>query len=173
MHVMMLLRFLNLLKAFLHVKVSQKQLHDKIRRLKQKYKNNKEKIEDGQTLDFSRSDEEKLFMLSLKIWGSENKEKKQGEEEDFWSMYPRLNESLKLDQFSEYTLPGYGANYIKQKLPGYGANYIKQKLSCIGNSKAEELEEKWRKLQVAETQFKLMKARLIEEQTELILKSIS
>ncbi|KAF2295852.1 hypothetical protein GH714_034550 [Hevea brasiliensis] len=90
---------------------------------------------------------------------SETKEK--AEEEDFWSMYPRLNESLKLEQFSEYTLPDSGINFIEERL------------SSIGNLKAKELEEKWKKLQVAETELKLVKEKLIQQQTELILNLIS
>eukprot|EP00257_Ricinus_communis_P021570 XP_015581094.1 glutamic acid-rich protein [Ricinus communis] len=81
---------------------------------------------------------------------------KKTEEKDFWSMYPRLDESLKLEHFSAYTL----------------LSSVKQSLSCIGNSKAEELEEKWRKLQAAETKVKLMRAQLIQEQKKIILNSL-
>uniref|UniRef100_A0A2C9VK95 Uncharacterized protein n=1 Tax=Manihot esculenta TaxID=3983 RepID=A0A2C9VK95_MANES len=94
-----------------------------------------------------------------KISNSEAREKAEGE--DFWSKYPRLNESLKLEQFSEYTLPDSGVNIIKERL------------ISIGNLKAKELEDKWKKLQVAETEVKLMRANLIQQQTQLILDLIS
>uniref|UniRef100_A0A2C9VLL8 Uncharacterized protein n=1 Tax=Manihot esculenta TaxID=3983 RepID=A0A2C9VLL8_MANES len=93
------------------------------------------------------------------IINSEAKDKADGEE--LWSKYPRLNESLKLKQFSEYTLPDSGTNCVKESL------------SCIGNLKAKELEDKWKKLQAAETEVKLMRANLIQQQTQLILDLIS
>ncbi|XP_050224298.1 STOREKEEPER protein-like [Mercurialis annua] len=89
-------------------------------------------------------------------YSAEQEKVEEDKEDNFWSRYPCLNESMKMEQFSEFTL----------------SNFVKQRMCCIGSSKAKVLEEKWRKLQVAETQVKLLKAQLIQEQTEMILDAI-
>ncbi|KAJ4824155.1 hypothetical protein Tsubulata_033623 [Turnera subulata] len=82
------------------------------------------------------------------------------QDKNFDEAYPYLNESLKLDQFSQLTLPTFGASFLKKKL------------CSVEKSIAKDFEEKWRKLHIAEIEVQLMRATLIKEQTELILETI-
>eukprot|EP00262_Sarcandra_glabra_P013786 TRINITY_DN388_c1_g1_i1.p1 TRINITY_DN388_c1_g1~~TRINITY_DN388_c1_g1_i1.p1 ORF type:complete len:435 (+),score=127.89 TRINITY_DN388_c1_g1_i1:88-1392(+) len=59
------------IKGQLHVNVSNRQLNEKIRRLKKKFLNNAEKFKKGGALSFSKPHEQKTYEVSKKIWGGE------------------------------------------------------------------------------------------------------
>ncbi|CAI9783893.1 unnamed protein product [Fraxinus pennsylvanica] len=71
--------FHDFIKKNLHVDVTRTQLQNKIRRLKQKYENNKSKEKKGKERTFSKAHEQKAYDLSKKIWGSENDNEIEGE----------------------------------------------------------------------------------------------
>ncbi|KAM1512364.1 hypothetical protein PS1_024406 [Malus domestica] len=75
--------------------------------------------------------------------------------DDFWSKYPCLNGSLRTGncaQSSDLT------RLVIEKMP-----------SLIGSSKAKELEERWRALQLIEMDLSVKKLDLMQEQTKLVL----
>ncbi|CAA2934302.1 probable transcription factor At1g11510 [Olea europaea subsp. europaea] len=71
--------FHDFIKKNLHVDVTRTQLQNKIRRLKQKYENNKSKEKKGKERTFSKVHEQKAYDLSKMIWGSENDNGVEGE----------------------------------------------------------------------------------------------
>lgn len=71
--------FHDFIKKNLQVDVTRTQLQHKIRRLKKKYQNNKNKAKDGKDRTFSKSHEQKAYDLSKTVWGNEVGKKKGGE----------------------------------------------------------------------------------------------
>lgn len=63
--------FYEYVKDSISVSLTKSQLHEKIRRLKKKFKTNVEKWQNGEEPVFSKPHESKLFELSQKIWGGE------------------------------------------------------------------------------------------------------
>ena len=84
------------------------------------------------------------------------------DEEVFWSMYPRLKESMELE--------GTGSAYLTMSVPG--KSFLKERMSMIGSAKAKELEEKWRNLREEEVSLYLKRVDLIKEQAKAVLDSM-
>ncbi|XP_057460626.1 STOREKEEPER protein-like [Actinidia eriantha] len=82
------------------------------------------------------------------------------DEEVFWSMYPRLKESMELE----------GSAYLTMSVPG--KSFLKERMSMIGSAKAKELEEKWRNLREEEVSLYLKRVDLIKEQAKAVLDSM-
>ncbi|KAM7265330.1 hypothetical protein ACFE04_003013 [Oxalis oulophora] len=78
--------------------------------------------------------------------------------EKFWSSHPCLNHSLRLEEFSKYWDTSNDTNYAKGRL------------FSLGSAKADELEAKWRQLEMDEAELKLKRAQLVFEQTKLLYK---
>ncbi|XP_059661950.1 STOREKEEPER protein-like [Cornus florida] len=78
-------------------------------------------------------------------------------QEDFWSMFPRLRESLQSEKGSYLSLSESGTNFVKERM------------SLIGSKKAKKLEEKWSNLRADEVELYLKQVELIAEQTKLVL----
>ncbi|OVA13158.1 Protein of unknown function DUF573 [Macleaya cordata] len=77
-------------------------------------------------------------------------------EEKNWSLYPCLYESLRSNKNSTKV----------------GESLLKEGLSSIGESKAKELEQKWRKLQAAELEIHLKRVELEREQMMAVLNAL-
>ncbi|KAM1010135.1 hypothetical protein ACFX2I_045580 [Malus domestica] len=78
--------------------------------------------------------------------------------DDFWSKYPCLSGSLRTGNCaprSDLT------RLLTEKMP-----------SLVGSSKAKELEERWRALQLIEMDLSVKKLDLMQEQTKLVLDSM-
>ncbi|KAB2610591.1 mediator-associated protein 1-like [Pyrus ussuriensis x Pyrus communis] len=183
--------FLEFIKKDLQVDLSTDQLveklTDKIRRVKKKYQAG----EDGEDPVFSKPHELKCLDLWKKIWGSEgngidsnakggkrkpprknnkvNNDTKEvqknvgnggvkADPDDFCSKYRCMNGSLRAGNCaprSDLT------RLVIGKMP-----------SLIGSSKAKELEERWRVLQLIEMDLSVRKLDLMQEQTKLVLDSM-
>ncbi|KAA8526928.1 hypothetical protein F0562_008843 [Nyssa sinensis] len=150
----------------LNVNVCPLQLENKILELREKYMKIVEK--EGGEPKFLEPCDQEAFHLLKKIWGTESKhvdnlnefngEERQkslgaGQEPDL-AMYPFLKDSL---QFGNKSVP-----VVQESI-------VKVGLGMIGNSKAKELNEKWKMLQVEELEFYLKRVDLIREQTKLML----
>ncbi|PRQ52882.1 putative transcription factor GeBP family [Rosa chinensis] len=83
---------------------------------------------------------------------------KAAESDDFWSKYPSLSDSLQLANCSS-------------RWEGLERVMI-QKMPSIGSSKAKELDDRWRKLQVLEMELTVKKLDLMHEQAKLLLDGI-
>ncbi|KAA8526470.1 hypothetical protein F0562_008327 [Nyssa sinensis] len=168
--------FHDFLKKSLHVDVSKNQLTDKIRRLKKKYQNNAEKGEDPvfskphehKSFELSKmiwgggarksskvnnsaaspSPKEVAQELALQETPKASKGDINGSEEEFCSMYHRLNESLQSEKGSFLSLPESGRNFMMERL------------SLIGSAKAKELEEQWNNLRIDEIELYLKRLSL-------------
>ncbi|XAR55418.1 hypothetical protein NMG60_11035485 [Bertholletia excelsa] len=79
------------------------------------------------------------------------------EQEDFWSIHPRLFQSLELEKFPYLSMPEVGKNFIKESM------------ILIGSRKTKELEEKWKDLCMDEIALYLKRVELIQEQAKLVL----
>ncbi|XP_010275842.1 PREDICTED: STOREKEEPER protein-like [Nelumbo nucifera] len=190
--------FHEFIKKSLHVDVNKNQLADKIRRLRKKYKTNVGRGKGGQDPLFSKSHESKAFELSKKIWGFEDnaggnnqatddgkKGKKQkaenavgsaqvkvpssgeapnaaakADEELNCSMYPCLMESFRLGKITELARPDFGEGIVKEGL------------GLMGSSKVKELEERWRKLHMAEIEMHLKRVDLFRDQLKMLFDAL-
>ncbi|GFS31882.1 DNA-binding storekeeper protein-related transcriptional regulator [Actinidia rufa] len=82
------------------------------------------------------------------------------DEEVFWSMYPRLKESLELEESS----------YLTMSMPG--KSFLKERMSMIGSAKAKDLEEKWKNLREEEVSLYVKRVDLIKQQAKAVLDSM-
>ncbi|KAM5580742.1 STOREKEEPER protein [Rosa sericea] len=80
------------------------------------------------------------------------------EPDDFWSKHPSLSDSLRLGNCSS-------------RWEGL-ERVMSQKMPSIGSSKAKELDDRWRKLQVLEMELSVKKLDLMHEQAKLLLDGI-
>ncbi|XP_052177944.1 STOREKEEPER protein-like [Diospyros lotus] len=82
------------------------------------------------------------------------------DQRDFWSMYPMLGASLEMEK-------------CHLSLSEAGRNFIKENMSIIGDVKAKELEEKWKRLQADAAALFLKRLDLLSEQTKLFLDAVN
>lgn len=177
--------FHKFIKKKLQAEISKNQMYDKIRRLRKKY----EEKADSDDLAFPKPYDSKLFDLSKKIWGKmdEKKDKKivnsngnvkesneedlvmddasdeddNGEEDDgldsedmidaeggFQSKYPNLFLSFEVD--------------ARSLCPAGVISFVKENLDLIDSVKAGELEEKWKKIHMQETELYMNKIELLK-----------
>ncbi|PIN14923.1 hypothetical protein CDL12_12433 [Handroanthus impetiginosus] len=183
--------FHNFVKGKLKVDFSRDQLRTKINRMKKRFLNALKKGENGSVPVFSKPHEDMAFELSKKIWGGiqersknvvangnhedvkkdivkakkkiggDEKEivtkEKDGEKGDFWSKYPFLSIS-----FGKTV-----GNFPSLGMPEAGMGFIKERLSSIGDARAKELDEKWKKLIVEENEINYKMLTLMKEQIKM------
>ncbi|XP_022717434.1 GLABROUS1 enhancer-binding protein-like [Durio zibethinus] len=179
--------FHDFVKKSIHTDVSKAQLMYKVRRLRKKFENNAGKGKNGKDRIFSKPHEQKIFELSKTIWGREgitgNAEssaaKSNGKEKENSKTLVELNaeslfdkkvddrETMEVDKKQSKSLGN-----LFDKMIGVGGleeEVIKHGLDMIGGEKREALEEKWRKLQIAELELFLKRNELLKEQAKLML----
>ncbi|XVE52935.1 hypothetical protein DITRI_Ditri02bG0164200 [Diplodiscus trichospermus] len=180
--------FYDFVKKSIHTDVSKAQLLYKIRRLKKKFQNNVGKSKNGEDRKFSNPHELKSFELSKKIWAKEvitgkvessaakSDGKTKGNSEPSAEMKAELLSSpcRKVDGGEpnevEKSLMSWGALFDKSfAMGGFKDEVLKHGLEMIGGEKRAELEEKWRKLQIAELELFLKQNELVTKQIKLIL----
>lgn len=81
-------------------------------------------------------------------------EEPNGDLDDFWSRYPCFSESLNSEQFP---------------MPDFSVKYLKDTMKEIGNEKAKEMEDKWRKLREEELKLYIKRIDLVKEQATLVV----
>ncbi|KAJ0083080.1 hypothetical protein Patl1_10985 [Pistacia atlantica] len=161
--------FHDFIKKLLHVDVTKTQVMDKIRRLKKKYENNLGRGKKGEDRTFSKLHERQAYDLSKKLWGNEStsgvlesaaksngKSKKNQNQKG-----SRAKEGEKMDIDNDKK----GSLSLEEFV-------INQGLDMIGGAKKAELEERWKKLQIAQLQLFVERNDLIKEQTKFILEAM-
>ncbi|OAY24620.1 probable transcription factor At1g11510 [Manihot esculenta] len=192
--------FLDFIKSSLHFDVSLSQLKDKVWRLKKKFEKHVSKGKMGEDKTFSKAHDQKTFDLSKKIWGSEassgggvdlvlksnGKGRKNGNNSQKGKSLTALKAELgadiekeneKVDKMEVEMQSHSGKKHILQFdkrvcVAGTEDYVVHRGLDMLeGPAKKPEMEEKWRKLHVAELELFLKRNELIREQAKLMLAS--
>ncbi|XWS10772.1 hypothetical protein CRYUN_Cryun38cG0026600 [Craigia yunnanensis] len=181
--------FYDFVKKSIHTDVTKAQLMDKIRRLRKKFENNAGKGKKGEDRTFSKPHEQEAFKLSKMIWGNEgisgkvessaarSNGKVKGNSKAFAALKAELpsspekkvepGEPIEVDKKSFKSL---GSLFDKRfGVAGLEEEVLKHGLDMIGGEKKAALEEKWRKLQIAELELFLQRSELVKEHAKLML----
>ncbi|XWS27467.1 hypothetical protein CRYUN_Cryun26dG0117500 [Craigia yunnanensis] len=181
--------FYNFVKKSIHTDVTKAQLMDKIRRLRKKFENNAGKGKMGEDRTFSKPHEQKAFELSKMIWGNDgitgkvessaakSNGKTKGNNKALVELKPELlsspkkkverGETMEVDKKGSKSLGSFF--YKRFGVAGLEEKVLKNGLDMIGEEKRAALEEKWKKLQIAELELFLQRSELIKEHAKLIL----
>ncbi|KAI5656873.1 hypothetical protein M9H77_25666 [Catharanthus roseus] len=183
--------FLEFIKKSLHIDVSRTQLQDKIRRLKKKYENNASKGKKGKEKVFSKAHEQMSYELSKKIWGQGNSAEesvlespkvngtavRKSRTKNAPVLAPKLDEpeeAVKEDKIlgGEKSVEGLKGVHIGLGSQGIEGWIAKKGMEVIKGEKREEMEEKWKKLNVEEIEIYAKKLELMLEQTKSVLEAL-
>ncbi|KAK9998109.1 hypothetical protein SO802_017712 [Lithocarpus litseifolius] len=137
--------FYEFVKESLHVEVTKAQLVDKMKRLRKKYRNNAGRGKKGKDPSFSKPHERKTYELSKKIWSCAAADGVSGR---------CLNEML-----------FFNKNVVLEE------SLIKKGLELIGQQKRLELEERWKRVELAALQLYVTRTELLRDQASLILEA--
>jgi len=178
--------FYDFIKRSLHFDVSMTQLKDKISRLRKKFENHV-KGKKGESKIFSKPHDQKGFDLSKYIWGSEGTIKANGKKNNN-SNDSRKGNAKKLEALKAELGMDVGEeermeveierdSSVKKVLKFDGSvsggkmdDYVvRNGLDFAHGMKKAEMEEKWRKLHMAELELFLKRNELIREQAKLML----
>ena len=138
--------FYEFVKKSLHVEVTKAQLVDKMKRLRKKYRNNARRGKKGKDPTFSKPHERKIYQLSKKIWSCTATD----------------------DGVSGRCLNGilfFNKNVVLEE------SLIKKGLELIGQQKRLELEERWKRVELAALQTYVARTELLRDQASLILEA--
>ncbi|OMO92674.1 hypothetical protein COLO4_17402 [Corchorus olitorius] len=182
--------FHDFVKKYIHTDVTKAQLMDKIRRLRKKYENNVGKGKKGEDRTFNKPHEQKSFELSKKIWGKDgisgkvessavkSAAKSNGKATlklELASPDKKTSDKKKVDVGEPMEVDKEGSksgvclfdkSYGVASLEG---EVLKHGLEMIGGEKRAALEEKWKKIHIAELELFLQRSELITEQAKLLL----
>ncbi|OMO99963.1 hypothetical protein COLO4_13007 [Corchorus olitorius] len=190
--------FHDFIKQSIQAEVSKNQLIDKMRRLKQKYKNNAEKGQNGNDPVFSKPHDHKSFELSKKIWGNEANEKidksqKKRKTEDHGKSEVEGVITLDLKNDKEVNASNSALVRCNGEKVAFWKDYPHLKESfeiemgkwgnvgpfqmtlteemagVIGKEKLKEMEGKFRKLRIEELKLYLKRIDLVREQAQEVL----
>ncbi|XP_030948943.1 probable transcription factor At1g11510 [Quercus lobata] len=137
--------FYDFVKNSLQITVTKAQLIDKMKRLRKKYRNNAGRGKKGKDPTFSKPHERNTYELSKKIWGCAAADGASGR---------CLNGML-----------SFNKNVVLDE------SLIKSGLELIGQQKRQELEERWKRLELAKLQMLAAHAELFRDQANLILEA--
>ncbi|KAJ6724605.1 hypothetical protein OIU85_022515 [Salix viminalis] len=180
--------FLDFIKQSVHFDVSISQLKDKISRLKKKFENNV-KGKKGENKVFSKLHDQKGFDLSKYIWGSEGCIKADGKKNTSFNENKKGSskklEALKADlgidageermevQMERDSTVKKVLKFDRKASVGTIEDYVVRcGLDFVHGVKKEEMEEKWRKLHVAELELFLKRNELLGEQGKIMLSAL-
>ncbi|KAH6790505.1 hypothetical protein C2S51_005511 [Perilla frutescens var. frutescens] len=180
--------FHDFIKKNLHIDFTRTQLQDKIRRLKKKFENNKNKEKEGKERTFSKPHEQKAYDLSKMIWGNETV-KENGGEKVVGS--PKSNGSVvrktpnkkvnaaESEEFKDVknaaVVSGEGGKSLPKKLnSSSGGASMEESMLITGRELYEagqglEGENEWHKLRVDEMELYLKQLEVRVAQTKLVL----
>ncbi|KAK6133313.1 hypothetical protein DH2020_032976 [Rehmannia glutinosa] len=179
--------FHNFIKDDLHVDVTRTQLQHKIRRLKQKYENNKAKEKDGKGRALSKPHEQKAYELSKLVWGNESGKGNGGEKLVVGS--PKRNvssakktnktanvENIESEDVKHVVAVDGNVDKLAAEIVSWNDASMEARISRIGaelfegdNRVEGEQERVWRKLKVQEMEVYLKKLDLMRAKTKLVL----
>ncbi|TXG68555.1 hypothetical protein EZV62_003490 [Acer yangbiense] len=191
--------FHDFIKKSLHIDVSRTQLVDKIIRLRKKYENNLERgIKKGEVRTFSKPHEQKAYDLSKKVWGGEggvpetasksNGKARKTQNQRVSSKQlaaskvesvngPKDVEKMDVDNDKELSLktPVDVEKFLFDNslgVTGFEDYVVKNGLAVIKGSKKTELEQRWKKLHIAQLELYVERIDLVKEQALLVLESL-
>ncbi|XP_050241345.1 probable transcription factor At1g11510 [Quercus robur] len=144
--------FYEFVKKSLHVEVTKAQLVDKMKRLRKKYRNNAGRGKKGKDPTFSKPHERKTYQLSKKIWGCTATATATAADDGVSGRC--LNEML-----------FFNKNVVLEE------SLIKKGLELIGQQKRLELEERWKRVELAALQTYVARTELLRDQASLILEA--
>ncbi|KAK4261895.1 hypothetical protein QN277_004831 [Acacia crassicarpa] len=185
--------FHDFIKKSVHVDVSNEQLANKIRTLKRKYVKNAQRGKNGEGPNFSKPYDKRVFELSSKIWADEGAnggtditktngkvKKKNTKEGSSFAASQKLvadlvsdsKEARKVDIDRNAGSPlslGEMIRFNKSLgLSGLDDDAIKRGYEMIGASKKAELEDRWKKLKIAELELFVKRVELVKDEASLI-----
>ncbi|XWS16802.1 hypothetical protein CRYUN_Cryun33cG0011500 [Craigia yunnanensis] len=186
--------FYDFVKKSIHTDVTKAQLMDKIRRLRKKFQNNAGKGIKGEDRSFSKPHEQKAFELSKMIWGKEgitgkvessaarsntakSNGKAMGNSKAMAVLKPELLSSpeKKAERGEPMEVNKKGSKslvslfYKRFNVACLEEEVLKNGLDMIGEEKRAALEEKWKKLQIAELELFVQRSELIKDHAKLML----
>ncbi|KAK3188168.1 hypothetical protein Dsin_027729 [Dipteronia sinensis] len=191
--------FHDFIKKSLHIDVSRTQLVDKIRRLRKKYENNLSRgIKKGEVRTFSKPHEQKAYDLSKKVWGGEGgvletpsksngkarkTQTQRGSSKQLAASKvesvngPKDVEKMEVDNDKELSLktPVDVEKFLFDNslgVAGFEDYVVKNGLTVIRGSKKTELEQRWKKLHIAQLELYVERIDLVKEQALLVLESL-
>ncbi|WCJ34899.1 DNA-binding storekeeper protein-related transcriptional regulator [Euphorbia peplus] len=166
--------YYDFIKNSLHFDVALSQLKDKFWKMRKKFENHASKGGKGEDKTFSKPHDQKIFDLSKKLWGSGGicgRSKS--------STPLKIDSSVVIEEGEKAEKGTEKENHVGSKetpmfdkCMGIGAmeDYvINRGLEVVEGPKKSEMEEKWRKLRVAELKLFLERNELISEQVKLML----
>ncbi|KAK8559212.1 hypothetical protein V6N13_098799 [Hibiscus sabdariffa] len=189
--------FYEFVRKMIHADVTKAQLMDKIRRLRKKFENNAGKAKMGEDRTFSKPHEQKAFQLSKAIWGNEgiygkvepscarsnaakSNGKPKGNEKVLGVLKPQLlslpekeverGELMNVDN-KKRCKNLYSLIDKRFVVTGMEEEILKNGLDMIGEQHRPGLEEKWKKLRIAELELFMERCELIMEHAKLMLES--
>lgn len=217
--------FYPFVKGKLQAEITKTQLYEKVRRLKQKYFKNAERVGKGEDLVFSKPHDDESFDLSNRIWGGglisngdsekvhvngksdgekvrkngrvesldasakkhqkierKNSTKKhekieeknnKAEEKDLGKEEEEMKDANDGGDFGEeypFTVQAY--NRLAGLITAEQVSFLKANLSLVGSETSREFEEKWKELQVEETELLLKKLQVFADHTRRVLDAI-
>ncbi|TXG64039.1 hypothetical protein EZV62_011033 [Acer yangbiense] len=191
--------FHDFIKKSLHIDVTRTQLVDKIRRLKKKYENNIERgIKKGEVRTLSKPHEQKAYDLSKKVWGGEGgvletasksngkarkTQNQRGSSKQLAASKvesvngPKDVEKMDVDNDKELSLktPVDVEKFLFDNslgVTGFEDYVVKNGLAMIKGSKKMKLEQRWKKLHIAQLELYVERIDLVKEQALLVLESL-
>ncbi|XP_065881808.1 GLABROUS1 enhancer-binding protein-like [Euphorbia lathyris] len=172
--------FYDFIKKSLHFDVALTQLKDKVWRLKKKFENHAKKGKNGEDKTFSKPHDQTTFDLSKKIWGSEGIYGRSKSSTPMSVAPSKIESSVVMEE-------GEKAERMETEMETHVGSketakfdrgvdvasmedyVIKRGLDMVEGAKKSEMEEKWRKMHVAELELFIKRNELILEQAKLML----
>lgn len=172
-------KFYNWINKYIEADVSRGQIADKVCRLKKKYRNNEaNRGPNGEDPVFSKPHEQKLFDLSKQAWGSisctTNRTNTNADIND-GIVEEGANDAQKkatdvVDDAQKKATDVVDDDILQEKEVLFDDNLVMEAfdkyltsrgldLRWFGQDKLESLENKWRKIRVAESTFRLLQAK--------------
>ncbi|KAJ6770246.1 hypothetical protein OIU79_020985 [Salix purpurea] len=181
--------FFDFIKQSFHFDVSMAQLKDKVFRLRKKF-DNQVKGKKGENKVFSKPHDQKGFDLSKCIWGSEGCIKAIGKKNTNFNDNKKRNskklEALKADlgidageermevEMERNSSVKKVLKFDRKASVGTMEDYVARcGLDFAHGVKKEEMEEKWRKLHIAELELFLKRNELLGEQGKIMLSALT
>ncbi|KAJ6724607.1 hypothetical protein OIU85_022517 [Salix viminalis] len=175
--------FFDFIKQSLHFDVSMSQLKDKICRLRKKFKN-QVKGKKGENKVFTKPHDQKGFDLSKYIWGSEGcikatnfNDNKKGNGKKLEALKADLGidageERMEVEMENDSIVKKV-LKFDRKASVGTMEDYVGRcGLDFMHGVKKEEMEEKWRKLHIAELELFLKRNELLGEQGKIMLSAL-
>ncbi|XP_051134032.1 GLABROUS1 enhancer-binding protein-like [Andrographis paniculata] len=165
------------IKGDLHVKVSRVQLLAKIRRMKRKFKNNRNKEKDGKNRVFSKSHDQKAYDLSKQLWGNETGKargrKPYSTSKDSGQSAPQRKK--KASNEAEIMASGILSMDILNGGQSKSANFMTVHQEVLKDGQqlfgwdGKACGGEWRRLKIEELEVHLRKLELMVQQTKMVV----